>query len=321
MANKEQLAILKRGAEVWNEWREEHLDAAIDLGYANLVEAHLSKAHLSKVDLNRTYLGKADLSGADLHEANLSYAYLGWANLRRANLDREDLTGARLVEANLSGANLTGATLSGADLTGINTYRWRVENIVCTHILEGNKRIDFDDKDGFEKSQTYMANIAQLVLNAPSSDLTHYTGRLIEWLVNHRHGEAVLLFRGQLALSMDTVRQEFVVLPKNDGTAERILKEVQGIGEKLLPVFDEMREGSAALCRTLGEVEDAVDQGFQELRDEKAHSPILALKDIDVPLLPVKVRPQGVVDELNKRFASMTPALQRIIVAIQSAIQ
>ncbi|MCP4143638.1 MAG: pentapeptide repeat-containing protein, partial [Chloroflexi bacterium] len=36
MANEEQLAILKQGVDVWNQWREKYPDVVIDLKEANL---------------------------------------------------------------------------------------------------------------------------------------------------------------------------------------------------------------------------------------------------------------------------------------------
>ena len=35
MANEEQLAILKQGVKVWNEWMDYNFDAMIDLSGAN----------------------------------------------------------------------------------------------------------------------------------------------------------------------------------------------------------------------------------------------------------------------------------------------
>jgi uncharacterized protein YjbI with pentapeptide repeats len=158
MANPEQLAILRRGVEAWNKWREDNPDAKVDLNKADLSEANLSeadfsdanleKANLSRADLsganfinanlyeadlsdanlNDAYLSdahleKADLSGAHLNDAYLSDAYLKGADLRRADLRRANLSGAILVGAvllvaNLRGANLIVANLSGADLVG-----------------------------------------------------------------------------------------------------------------------------------------------------------------------------------------------------------
>ena len=57
VADKEQLAILKQGVDVWNKWREEN----------PYVVTNLSGAKLNDADLNN-----ADLQGADLQGAQLS---------------------------------------------------------------------------------------------------------------------------------------------------------------------------------------------------------------------------------------------------------
>src|SRR4051794_26858077 len=97
MANKEHVALLKQGVEVWNKWREANRDVRLYMAGADLTDAHLTGA----------YLDGAQLTGA---------------NLTRAYLIRADLTGAdliaRLTDADLTGADLTGADLTGANLTG-----------------------------------------------------------------------------------------------------------------------------------------------------------------------------------------------------------
>ena len=79
MANEEQVALLKQGAEVWSNWRQENPDIRSDLIEANL-------------------------SGTNLIGANRI-----WANPRGADLTKAVLSGAVLARANLNGANLTEA--------------------------------------------------------------------------------------------------------------------------------------------------------------------------------------------------------------------
>jgi uncharacterized protein YjbI with pentapeptide repeats len=143
MADKEHLAILKQGVEVWNRWREENPDIwGVDLRgaylrMANLSGANLSDANLSEADLNRANLSDANLNEANLSEADLSGADLSWASLRGANLRganlhhadlfcadlrRADLSEVNLGEANLSEANLGEANLSLANLRGANLH-------------------------------------------------------------------------------------------------------------------------------------------------------------------------------------------------------
>ena len=122
MTNQEQVDLLKQeSAALWNTWREEHPDTAIELsgvdlreanlGEVNLAGADLSHANLREADLNNANLSKASLVGADLSGANLAGADLSDTDLHEANLSR-----AYLADANLAGANLCGATLYDAHL-------------------------------------------------------------------------------------------------------------------------------------------------------------------------------------------------------------
>jgi uncharacterized protein YjbI with pentapeptide repeats len=77
MANEEQLALLKQGVGVWNQWRWEHPNIRPDL---------------TGVDLSG--FTKIDLVGADLSQANLCETHLRYSNLSQA-----DLSGAKLAQA------------------------------------------------------------------------------------------------------------------------------------------------------------------------------------------------------------------------------
>jgi len=136
MANPEHLAILERGVEPWNQWREEHREVCPDLSdavlqRANLGGANLRGADLRRVDfreaelrgtnfsgarLRRAIFYRADLSGADLGEASVAQANLIGADLHEANLSQADLSGALLSWAILKGAKLYGANLGGSNL-------------------------------------------------------------------------------------------------------------------------------------------------------------------------------------------------------------
>jgi len=125
MANKEHLALLKQGVEIWNQWRNEHESivpdlSGVDLSGADLSGVNLSGADLSGADLTGAILGKTIFSGATLSGANLSGLDLTMtefilADLTKANLSGVDLRGANLSGADLSEANLSGAKLIGAD--------------------------------------------------------------------------------------------------------------------------------------------------------------------------------------------------------------
>ncbi|MCP4627901.1 MAG: pentapeptide repeat-containing protein [bacterium] len=63
MPDEEQLAILARGVEAWNKWRQENPDRSIDFRRANLRNRQLENANLAE---------------ADLTEAELSFAKNTW---------------------------------------------------------------------------------------------------------------------------------------------------------------------------------------------------------------------------------------------------
>ncbi|SRR5260370_9491443 len=92
MANDEHVAMLARGAEVWNGWRADHNETP---------------------DLSRAGLRGLDLSGFDLSEADLQGADLRGTNLSAANLSGARLDGANVFKAVLDGADLAGAFLNG----------------------------------------------------------------------------------------------------------------------------------------------------------------------------------------------------------------
>jgi uncharacterized protein YjbI with pentapeptide repeats len=97
VADREQIAKLDAGVEVWNQWRESHA-----------ITPDLSEADFSGKDLSG-----ADFQGADLRGVSFSGANLSGAILREANLQGANLSDAKrgLQTEQLSGADLTGATL------------------------------------------------------------------------------------------------------------------------------------------------------------------------------------------------------------------
>ena len=93
MPKDEHVAVLGRGAAVWNAWRAEH-DEAPDLSRAGLRGLDLTGFNLSRADLRG-----ADLRGTKLCDADLSGACLEGANFFKAALDGADLAGACLEGA------------------------------------------------------------------------------------------------------------------------------------------------------------------------------------------------------------------------------
>ena len=118
MPQDEHVAVLARGAAVWNAWRAEH-DEAPDL----------SRAALRGLDLTGFDLSRADLRGADLRGTKLCGTDLSGARLESANFFKAELDGADFAGAHLDGAQF----LNCAQL--IDTRNWqtafRDETLAC----------------------------------------------------------------------------------------------------------------------------------------------------------------------------------------------
>ncbi len=69
MADKDHLALIHQGVDVWNEWREKRPEVRPDLIEANLHAMNLRGADLRYANLSWAYLFGADLRGADLTNA------------------------------------------------------------------------------------------------------------------------------------------------------------------------------------------------------------------------------------------------------------
>jgi uncharacterized protein YjbI with pentapeptide repeats len=83
-ANKKHCAILRRGVEAWNKWREKNPDVRPNLLGTDLSEGDLSRANFSTTILADANFSGTNLSGAGLYGANLSRAHLNGANLQSA---------------------------------------------------------------------------------------------------------------------------------------------------------------------------------------------------------------------------------------------
>ncbi len=125
MANQECLDIIRQGAGVWNQWRNDQGQVYFDLS-----EADLSNMDLRGIDLNGVYLHLVNLRNADLSGSDLYRAYLSEANLIATRLDNANLHMANLSQATLDEASLDGANLSRADLREAQMHKVQAEKAV-----------------------------------------------------------------------------------------------------------------------------------------------------------------------------------------------
>jgi uncharacterized protein YjbI with pentapeptide repeats len=128
MANPEHLAILEKGVDAWNKWREENPDIRPDLsGLA------IPNTDYHGINLSKSILRAANFYGINLYGSNLNNAFLGmirlgganlcYANLLRADLCIADLRGTNFSNANLSEANCSGCHFDGAIVRGTNFHK------------------------------------------------------------------------------------------------------------------------------------------------------------------------------------------------------
>src|SRR4051812_26640338 len=100
MADEEHVALLKRGVDIWNKWREENPDVLPNLTRADLNDADLTRANLTEANLSGAKLGGANLGGANLTATDLTAADLSGANLSRAVLYDTVFGDTNLIRAN-----------------------------------------------------------------------------------------------------------------------------------------------------------------------------------------------------------------------------
>ena len=99
MPKDEHVAVLGRGAAMWNAWRAAEGEVP-----------DLSRAALRGLDLSGFDLSRADLRGADLRGTNLCDADLSGTRLEGANFFKAALDGADLAGAYLDGAQFLNCT-------------------------------------------------------------------------------------------------------------------------------------------------------------------------------------------------------------------
>jgi uncharacterized protein YjbI with pentapeptide repeats len=114
MANEQQVELIKKGPEAWNQWREQNPDEAIDLSEADLRGLTLSKANFKGANLKQAKLQFSNLAGASLEGANLEAARLQEVNLQGAQLENANLKKCNLMESNLQSTNLQNADVQSA---------------------------------------------------------------------------------------------------------------------------------------------------------------------------------------------------------------
>lgn len=121
MANKEHVEILRLGADLWNEWREQNPTIKPDLSGAwfgsqqphgaYLPRVNLSDSNLSSARFRHSFMINANFRNSDLTNIDFNHARVSSADFTNAKLDM-----ANLADANLKYANFSNASIKQADL-------------------------------------------------------------------------------------------------------------------------------------------------------------------------------------------------------------
>ena len=168
MANEEQLALLKQGVDVWNQWREENPNTKIDLKEAHFVnqdftKINLERANLESSDFQKTELVKANLIGAILRNSDFRYTRL-WG----ADLSKSDLTNADFNSANLNGTVLENTNLSSAEFVKAGFWDSNFQNATLynTSFLDADLRKADFRKAKFNNTKLNGSNLREANLRA-----------------------------------------------------------------------------------------------------------------------------------------------------------
>ena len=157
MPDPEQLRILKEGAEVWNEWREENSHLKIELqganlSYMNLRGANLRGANLEGANLEGVNLYDVDLKGANLHSVDLSKKDLSGKDLRNTKLSNANLTKVQALRTNFSGTTFTGACIQDWNINS----ETNLDNVICDYVYlkeEQQERCPSDPHKNFKSGE------------------------------------------------------------------------------------------------------------------------------------------------------------------------
>jgi uncharacterized protein YjbI with pentapeptide repeats len=121
MADKKQLAILRRGSDAWNAWREQNPKVRVNLDRAPLSGANLTGADLSKASLVDTNITAANLTGCRV------YGISAW------NLALDDATTQKdLIITMPDEPNITVDNLEVAQFIHVLLHNERIRHVIDT---------------------------------------------------------------------------------------------------------------------------------------------------------------------------------------------
>ncbi len=226
MANEEQLAILKEGVDVWNQWREENPDVEINLREVHFEFRILGGVNLKRADLFGANFLNASLSKANLYEANLMKAHLADVNLDRADLRGADLTGADLTRASLVGTKLNGANLTvtrcrDADLTDANLFRSEmgIADFTNAKLVRANLDMAYLSNTNLRGADLSDANLVEVNLSKANLKISNFTqGVFLNTILGNNDlsttiGLETINHQGASTVGIDTIQKSKGKIP------------------------------------------------------------------------------------------------------------
>lgn len=174
---------------------------------------------------------------------------------------------------------------------------WRTDNLIKEVDLYG---ADLKGANLINADLIWADLIWAHLLNA---DLTHYTGRIIEKIINEKFGDGSLMFNRHEVFSnidnQEQTKQKFIAF--DEKKVNDIQDQVSKFGDKLNHIF-------------------------REIRDQKKAKGHIGFKDeIDIPLIPGLILRKGEIEktfndkgpEDIKGFSKLSPLIQKTILAFK----
>jgi len=211
MANAEQLEILNQSVAFWNEWRERHPDARINLEISDLSGMNLEGVNFTDAVLNGANLSCTSMKRAQMVRAKLIGANLANAELEHANFTHADLTRANLAFSNLEDAMLPYAHLRKANLSAANLSRARAEDAIfssadLSYACLRKAVLSFSDfrRSSFVEADLEGANISSINLENANVSLVKYDRKVFLKILKETRCRLPALWKRRLDLILGT---------------------------------------------------------------------------------------------------------------------
>ncbi len=162
MANQDQIEILKKGVDYWNNWRKVYPKKIIDLqGFdfttiekkysydtnGNKYECQLwrinfNDANLSNSIFSHIYFLETDFSNSNLEGSYFNDCMLKACNLSNSNMQNSNLKGCKFVLSNLSHSNLSESQVFGSSVWKTKLDGAIQRNLVITSPTQSTITLD-----------------------------------------------------------------------------------------------------------------------------------------------------------------------------------